>query len=40
MTVHSELLVKDESDVGYMTPGIAYLDEAIEKLGAFLDKKM
>ena len=40
MTMHSELLVKDESDVGYMTPGIAYLDEATEKLSAFLDKKM
>ena len=35
----SELLVKDEADVENMKPGLEYLDDAINKLPAFLLKK-
>ena len=31
--------MKDESDVEHMTPGLEYLDDAINKLPAFLLKK-
>ena len=32
----AELLVKDESDVEYMAPGIEYLDEASSKVDAYI----
>ena len=32
--------MKDESDIEYIKPGIAYLDEANNKLDAFLEKKL